>query len=334
MKALEYFLSIDTLGPIPAISNQGNSRYVSIPGAILSIFVYILVLIIYRQDIEDVFRETNPRVYSERKPLNDAIKFDSPISSLFFYEIKYIDTETLTVKTIIRENYPKVEIGFVHFNSSVYNYNSIPHVEKNNTRTYLESCIQNPIFNDFNKHLTNIILTSEQIKVKQANSLCYPAHIDKSIKSSLEDNYSIVVFFDYKDLMNLIKIYKTNLLMVVINSLEINLTPNDSNEPYKLLWKDDWMSVEMEKTRMMYVQLETFKGNKDLTKFVISPDTPITTHYFVEKVEERIIYDNYHMVPEQYYFLDSPLIIMLMNNQRITEEFLYYKSFDGVLGNI
>ena len=329
-----YFLNIDTLGPAPGISNNGNSRYATMAGTFLSLFLYLLVFLVYRSDIEDVFRETNPKIVSERKPIIDEIQFNSSVSNLIFYEIRYLDLITLTFKTISKANHPKLEIRNVHFNTSDYFPNRIPDVNNNNSNSYLESCTSNNIFDDFNKYSGSINLNREQIKIKQDDALCYPKHVDLPILTSLEDNYSIVAFFDYKQLINLANLYKTNVMMIVVNSLEINLTPNNSTDPFKLLWKENWIPINFDKVRMTYLHLETYKGNKDLTKFIVSPKIKPVTHYFIETVEDRLEFNNYHQYPEEYYFLDSVISLMITNNQRITEEFLYYKSLDGVLGNI
>ena len=202
-----YFLKIDTLGPIPRVTNNGNSRFASIPGAFLTIFAFIFVFVIYRQDIEDVFLENNPRIISERKQLSEAIQFNSSVSSLFFFELRYMDFESLAFKTVSKENHPKFEIRSVKFNSSKYMPNTIPDFENNQLNSYLESCTNNKNFKDFNKYSDSINLTLEEIKIKQENALCYPTHVDFPVLTSLKDNYSIVAFFDYLQIKNLLKIY-------------------------------------------------------------------------------------------------------------------------------
>jgi len=207
----------------------------------------------------------------------------------------------------------------------------IPDEVNESDKSYLKSCTSNTRFKDLMKDSG---LDDAQIANKQKNALCYPNHIDKTLLTSLEDNKAVTVLTNYSEMLKLYEIYNSKLFIVVLNSFEINLDSNSASNPFKLLIKESWMTVEPSLSKMMYVKVQTFVGSADRTKFVFSEDNPKFYHHFIDSLEAKVTYENTHRYPPDLQILDSSLFIMLVNNQMNTETSLYYKSIDEVLGNI
>jgi len=331
----DFFIMFDSIGPVPGISTNGNSRFATIFGALFTIISYLIVLIAFRDDIKDVFKEENPTISLDRKPNNEALLFNQTGTRLLFYELRYIDINTNAFVTVERKNHPKTFIYYTDYNSSAYQLYNISDEKNNSTMTYLESCETNNIFDKFNENTGGQNISIDIIKEKQKNALCYPSHISYPLISKIEQNSNILFFLNYNEMAKLYEIYKSDRFILVINSLEVNLDANDSKNPYKLIWKENWVYIDPNKSKMVKIKMESFVGYKDLTKFIFSDELPPTNHYFVNEVLELFGYTNLHYYPEELKILyDTCLMMLLDYNQRNTEMNLRYKSFDFVLGNI
>ena len=328
------FLRLDQIGPTPIITTGGDSRFRTFIGTLLTIGIYILVLYLKFQDFEDVVTSVNPKIQSSRTFINSTIIFNQTVSKLFFFEVKYFDLFTLSFKIVSYIDHPKFIVGRAFSNEQGFNISFIQNGLQN--ISYLESCINNQIFDNYSNNTEDPSnYPKEKIKEKQKNALCFPNHVNELLFSSPDNTKSIFVNIDYKSMQRLYKIYNSTLLMISINALDVNLEPDKSENPFKLFWKEDLIPINPNTTKAINVEIESFTGKKDRTKFIFKPEDPNTDHYFVNKLKVYMEFENLHNYPpEQESTLDSTMYLRFMNNQRITETELSYKTIDGVLGDI
>jgi hypothetical protein len=313
---LNYFLSLDSMGPGFVLNIDGKETYRTLFGTFFTIIAVIISIFTVWGSLESVLYKTNPNIYSS------SVYDDEPLSlnntSLKFYiTVLNFNMENFTYSVINKEEFKLNPVYFIMKanNSGAYFISNF---------TLLDDC-GDSIFKDYNNGFVSEKehLSQESVEGMRKNAYCLP-DINYTIGSNLQEQIMFSVDFVYGIYKQAFEKYENIVIRFTYQTVMVN--PDNFTNYYNYAWKDSYFLLKRNKMELYQFNIEKMRLSKDQTTFIFSDEIDKELINGINLVQSASL-------DKTATDKDSMFSISLFKNNLSTKTNIKYKSFNDVISD-
>jgi hypothetical protein len=315
-KFLDFFLSLDAMGPSITLNFDGKENYRTGFGTLFTFTTLIICIFTISGTIDSVINKTNPNVYSSTTYDDQPLSLNNT-SLKFYITVLTLDLTTFTFTPIDKSEFQL---------NPIYNQ-----VKENRTGTYLISnstplvdCGES-IFKDFNSGFISEkeYLNPDAVEDIRRNAYCLP-DVNYTIGSNLQEQ----IMFNIGFLSGLYKhaFKKYPYIVVQFTYKTVLLNPDNFTHYYDYVWKGNYFLLKKDRMDFFEFNIENYQLKKDQTMFIFSDEVETNLVNGIDFVQIASVDD---VLGDQYSYLS----ITFNKSNRSTKTDIRYKSLNDVISD-